>query len=138
MAFIDDLRGWFEHDIRFATWDENVKVDDSDPNRISIQFYTDTNEYQLLVISEGNEHHPYVDIEATVRARKARAGQAAPRARRLLPAGRNPPNLRSWRRILGGIVGLELVRVHRGGAGTNPNDSDPDGVARARAGASDD
>jgi len=116
MAFIDDLKGWFEHDVRFATWDENVKVDDSHPSKIDVRFYTDTNEYQVLITSEGDEHHPYVDIEATVRARKPRAGQAAPRTRRLLPVGRNQPNLRTWRRILGGIVGLELVRVHRGAA----------------------
>lgn len=31
MAFIDDLKGWFKHDIRFATWEQNVKVDDFPP-----------------------------------------------------------------------------------------------------------
>jgi hypothetical protein len=113
MAAIDDLRAWFEHDIRSSTWDENVKVDDSDPSRVDIRFYTETNEYQLIIFTEGDERAPYVNIEGFVRARKPRAGQTSPRVRRLLRTGLNQPNQRTWRRILGTIVGLELVRVHR-------------------------
>lgn len=110
MASTDELKSWFERDLKFAAWDENVKVDDSNPNRTEISFYTDTNEYLLTILSQGDDR-PHID--ATVKSRKPRAGQTAARLRRLLPASRTPLSERAWRRILGSIVGLELVRVHR-------------------------
>jgi hypothetical protein len=129
MAAIDDLKAWFEHDIRFATWDENVKVDDSNPNKIDVRLYTETNEYQFTILTEGDDRGPYINIEAVVRARKPRAGQAASRVRRLLSAGLNRPNLQTWRRILGGIVGLELVRVQHAGGAVPGKDPDQDKVS---------
>jgi hypothetical protein len=111
MASIDQLRAWFERDLRFATWDENIVVDNSEPNKVEIRFYTDTNEYALTLVSEDENDSPLID--AAVRSRKARAGQTTLRTRRLLAAGRNHLNERVWRRILGSIVGLELVCVHR-------------------------
>lgn len=113
MAFLDELRIWFERDLRAASWDENVRIDDADPDRVELRFYTDTNEYTLTITAEGDEV-PFVD--ATVSPRKARAGQDRRRTRRLLAPGRNRLNERAWRRLLGGIVGHELVRVHRRGA----------------------
>jgi hypothetical protein len=111
MASIDQLKAWFERDLRFATWDENIVVDHSDPNKVEIRFYTDTNEYALTLVTGGEDDSPLID--AVVRSRKARAGQTALRTRRLLAAGRNHLTERVWRRLLGSIVGLELVRVQR-------------------------
>ena len=111
MASIEDVKSWFERDIKFATWEENVQVDASDPNRTVVRFYTDTNEYSLIITPREEEELPRVDC--AVRARKSRAGLADPRVRQLW---RNRPhrlNERTWRRVLGAIVGLELVRVHR-------------------------
>jgi hypothetical protein len=111
MASIEDLKSWFERDIKFATWEDNVQVDASDPSRTVIRFYTDTNEYSLIITPRDDGELPRVDC--AVRARKARAGLANPRVRQLW---RNRPhrlNERTWRRVLGAIVGLELVRVHR-------------------------
>lgn len=110
MASIDELRNWFERDLRFASWDENVDVDAADVTRTEVRFFTDTNEYTLTIHAEGDGEPAF---DATVRPRKPRAGQTAVRSRRLLPAGRVRLNERTWRRILAGIVGLELVRVHR-------------------------
>jgi hypothetical protein len=110
MASIEQLKAWFERDLRFATWDENTLVTKTGPNQTEIRFYTDINEYVLTLLAEDDET---ASIDATVRARKSRAGEAASRSRRLLAPGRNHLNERVWRRILGSIVGLELVRVHR-------------------------
>jgi hypothetical protein len=114
MAILDDLKTWFERDIRFATWGENVKVVELEPDKFEVFFYTDTNEYRLTLVTEGDDP-PRLD--ATVRSRKPRAGQTASRVRSLLPARPGQSNERIWRRILGAIVGLELVRVHRQEAG---------------------
>jgi hypothetical protein len=127
MAAIDELKSWFARDLKFATWDENVKVDDSDPNKIEIRFYTDTNEYLLTILPQGADP-PHID--ATAKSRKPRAGQIAPRLRRLLPVGRTPLSARAWRRIVGGIVGLELVRVHRSEAPEKPDERGEENPAR--------
>ena len=111
MALTDQLKAWFERDVRFATWDENVKVDDSDPNSIDVRFYTDNNEYILAVSAAEDGGEPYIDV--TVNARKPRAGQTAVRTRRILPAGRGRLDAGTWRRLIGSVVGLELVRVQR-------------------------
>jgi hypothetical protein len=110
MASKEQLKAWFERDLRFATWDENALVAETGPNKTEIRLYTDTNEYVLTLLAEEDEAP---SIDATVRSRKPRAGETAPRFRRLLAPGRNHLNERVWRRILGSIVGLELVRVHR-------------------------
>ena len=110
MAELDDLKAWFERDIRSATWAENVKVDESQPDKIEVSFYTDTNEYRLAFVTEGDKA-PRLD--ATVRSRKPRAGQTTSRVRPLVAVRPDQSNERIWRRILGAIVGLELVRVHR-------------------------
>jgi hypothetical protein len=114
MAILEDLRTWFERDIRFATWGENVKVVESQPDNFEVLFYTDTNEYRLTLVTEGDDP-PRLD--ATVRSRKPRAGLTTSRVRPLFPARPGQSNERIWRRILGAIVGLELVRVHRQEAG---------------------
>jgi hypothetical protein len=126
MASIDDLRAWFERDLRFATWDENVKVDDSDPNHVDVRFYTDTNEYTVTIFTE-SDGQTYLD--AAVKSRKARAGQTTARVRRLLPVRQSRLNERVWRRVLGGIIGLELVRVHHGAAVAQPDEGDEPGPA---------
>jgi hypothetical protein len=133
MASIDELKSWFERDLKFATWDENVSVDESDPKKFEVKFYTETNEYSLAVLPQGDDS-PHID--ATVKSRKPRAGQASPRVRRLLPVGRTPLNERAWRRILGAIVGLELVRVHRSDPAERPDQRDEENLPRpARVGA---
>ncbi len=109
MAIIDDLKSWFERDIRGATWDDNVKVDDSDPEKIDVRFYTDTNEYILTIFPNG-EDVPLVD--SLVRPRKARAGLNVVPERNLLAGGQIRLTEGAWRRILFRIVGLELVRIH--------------------------
>ena len=111
MASNDNLKTWFERDIKFATWSESVQVDESDPGKTVIRFYTDTNEYQLTLTPQENEAAPR--FECAVRARKARAGLAAPRVRHLWRGRPHRLNERMWRRFLGAVVGLELVRVHR-------------------------
>jgi hypothetical protein len=110
MASIEDLKTWFERDLKFAKWDENVQVETSDEKKICIKFYTDVNEYSLTaeLRDDGN-----VYLSGTASSRKPRAGMTASRVRRLLPAPPKPLNARIWRRLLGAIVGLELVRVHR-------------------------
>ncbi len=110
MAVIDELKALFERDVRFATWDENVKVDDSDPNNIDVRFYTDTNEYMLTISILADGDH---NLDLSVRPRKARAGQAPGKARRILPAAHHRLDARTWRRMIGNIVGLELVRVQK-------------------------
>jgi len=110
MAAIDDLKEWFELDLRAASWDRNVTVDDSDPANIDIRFYTDVNEYQLTI----TEDHDGAFIEATAISRKARAGQSEARSRHLpLSVGRTPFNQRAWRRLLNAVVTNELVRIQR-------------------------
>ena len=110
MASIDDLEAWFERDIKFATWAESVRIDEADPGKLEIRLYTDTNEY-LLTVTRQDEELPRIDC--VVRARKARAGLPNPRVRALLRGPNLRLNERVWRRILGAIVGMELVRVHR-------------------------
>jgi hypothetical protein len=110
MASIDRLRAWFERDLRFATWDENVLVNDPRSGKIEIRLYTDTNEYTLVLVDKGDDTS---SIDATVRSRKPRAGQQTARVRHLFAEGRYLLNEQTWRRILGCIVGLELVRVQR-------------------------
>jgi hypothetical protein len=109
MAAVDKFKAWFERDIRGATWDDNVVVDETDPEKAVVIFYTDTNEYTFM-ISFASPDVP--QIEATVKPRKARAGQSVPRERNLF-AGRLRMNERVWLRIMGTIVGLELVRIQR-------------------------
>jgi hypothetical protein len=110
MASIDQLKAWFERDLRFATWGENVLVADCGAGKTEIRFYTDTNEYALILLDEAGGAP---SIDATVRSRKPRAGLGTSRMRRLFAGGRYRLSERAWRRILGSIVGLELVRVHR-------------------------
>jgi hypothetical protein len=110
MASIDDLRTWFERDIKFATWAESVQVDETGAGTLEIRLYTDTNEY-LLTVTPVDGGAPHIDC--VVRARKARAGLLSPRARALLRGSNLRLNERVWSRILGAIVGMELVRVHR-------------------------
>jgi hypothetical protein len=110
MAAIDDLKTWFDRDIKFATWAENVRVDDSDPGQLEVRFYTDTNEYVLTITPLETETFR---VECVARARKPRAGLSAPRTRPLLRGPRHRLNERVWHRILAAIVGMELVRVHR-------------------------
>ncbi|HEV2300805.1 MAG TPA: hypothetical protein VGR91_04475 [Stellaceae bacterium] len=112
MATIEDLKGWFERDLKSASWDENVEFDDSDPNDVTIRLYTQTNEYTLRVVPR-EEGIPR--LNCTVRSRKPRAGLPAAPPRQLLrnPQFPNRLNERTWRRLLGAIIGFELVRVHR-------------------------
>jgi hypothetical protein len=110
MASIDQLKAWFERDLRFATWDENVLVEHTGTGATEIRLYTDTNEYALILVDDGAGA---LLADAMVRSRKPRAGLQDARMRRLLAEGRHQLNERVWRRILGCIVGLELVRVHR-------------------------
>lgn len=110
MASIDDLKSWFERDIKLATWAENVRFDAVDTGKLEIHLYTNTNEY-ILTVTGQNEEMPAV--ECAVQARKARAGLPSPRVRRLLRGRNHRLNERVWHRILGAIVGTELVRVHR-------------------------
>jgi len=112
MATVEELKGWFERDLKSASWDENVEFDDSDPNNVTIRLYTQTNEYTLKVVPR-DEGIPR--LNCTVRSRKPRAGLPAAAARPLLrnPQLPNRLNERTWRRLLGAIVGFELVRVHR-------------------------
>lgn len=118
MAAVDLLKGWFERDLKFATWDANVRIDDDDPNRIDVHFYTDINEYTLTLTPVGGDQ---AFVDATVTSRKARAGESMARRRRLLPPGRTRLSERLWRTLLSMIVGLELVRVQRRAA---PADAD--------------
>jgi hypothetical protein len=106
MAAIDDLKEWFEVELRGASWDRNVQVDDSDPANIDVRFYTDVNEYNLT-ITEGADG---AVMDAWVTARKARAGQPEARSRHL---SRTPLNQRTWRRLLSAVVSTELVRIQR-------------------------
>jgi hypothetical protein len=132
MAAIDVIKGWFERDLRFATWDANVCVDDRDPNKMDVHFYTDTNQYTLTIIPAGADR---VFVDAIVTSRKARPGQSVARRRRLLPSGRTRLTERLWHNILGTIVGLELVRVQRRAATAEQDDPEESVVGRARAGA---
>jgi hypothetical protein len=111
MAVIEELKALFERDIRFATWDDNVQVDSPDSNSTNVRFYTDNNEYILTFSVVPPEEEPYLSV--TVRARKPRAGQAVARARAVLPPGHDRLNARTWRRLIGIILGLELVRIQR-------------------------
>jgi hypothetical protein len=110
MASIDDLKAWFQRDLRFATWSENVQVNDATEKKLSIKFYTDVNEYMVNaeLRDDGN-----VYIIGLAKSRKPRAGHAVSRVRHLLPEPAKELNPRIWRRLLGAVVGLELVRVHR-------------------------
>src|SRR5262245_52932502 len=110
MATIDDLKTWFERDIKFATWEENVQVENSDPAKLELRLYTDTNEY-LITITPQEEDSPRIDCSA--KSRKSRPGINSPRVRQVLGGRPRRLNERVWRRILGAIVGVELVRVHR-------------------------
>ncbi|HVH76260.1 MAG TPA: hypothetical protein VM755_15205 [Stellaceae bacterium] len=112
MATVEELKGWFERDLKSAGWDENVEFDDSDPNNVTIRLYTQTNEYTLKVVPR-DEGIPR--LNCTVKSRKPRAGLPAAAPRPLLrnPQFPNRLNERTWRRLLGAIVGFELVRVHR-------------------------
>ncbi len=121
MAAIDVLKGLFERDLKHAAWGRDVKVDDSDPKRIDVRFYTETNEYSLVLVPETEDR---ILIEATVRSRKARAGEATQKSRRLLRGNSIRLSDRVWRRFLGGIVGLELVRVHRRGKAEETDEPD--------------
>jgi hypothetical protein len=108
MAAIDDLQAWFEADLKLANWEKNVKVSGFDPNVIDVRLYTDVNEYVLTITEESDGSY----IEASVKSRKARAGQDAPRTRHIpLSMGRAPFSQRIWRRLLNSIVAIELVRV---------------------------
>jgi hypothetical protein len=110
MAAIDDLREWFELDLRAASWERNVTVDDSDPANIDVRFYTDVNEYRLTITEDSDGAF----IEAAATSRKARAGQSEARSRHIpLSVGRTPLNQRAWRRLLNAVVANELVRVQR-------------------------
>ena len=112
MATIEELKGWFERDIKSASWDENVEFDESDPGNLTIRIYTQTNEYTLRVVAR---EEGIARLNCTVRSRKPRAGMPAAAPRQLLrnPQFPNRLNERTWRRLLGAIVGFELVRVHR-------------------------
>jgi hypothetical protein len=108
MAAIDDLHAWFEADLKLASWDKNVKISGSDPHAVDVRFYTDVNEYALTITEDSDG--PF--LEASVKSRKARAGQDAPRERHIrLSAGRTPFSQRTWRKLLNTIVAIELVRV---------------------------
>ncbi len=124
MATIEDLKGWFARDLKFAQWDQNVQADNSDPSETVFRFYTATNEYALK-ISPRAEGLPRLSCVA--RARKPRAGLPAAQPRQLLrnPQFPNRLNERTWRRLLAAIVGYELVRVHRAGKTAKPGEPEP-------------
>ncbi len=110
MASIDDLETWFERDIKFATWAENVRIDEADPGKLEIRLYTDTNEYLLTVTPTGRGIASH-RLRGTGKEGESRAAEPAGAS---VAAGPNLRlNERVWRRILGAIVGMELVRVHR-------------------------
>jgi len=111
MALIDEVKALFENDVKFGDWSENAKVDDANPNKIEIRFYTDSNEYVLTVSTAEDNREPVAD--AIVNARKPRAGETAVRSRRIWPAGQRRLNMRTWHRLMASIFGLELVRVQR-------------------------
>jgi hypothetical protein len=110
MASLDDLKAWFERDVQFASWNNNVRVDQADPRTWLVRFYTDTNEYCLRITERDDGTGR---INGTVRSRKPRAGLSGSRARPLLPEAPLRLNEWTWRRTLAAIVGAELVRVHR-------------------------
>ena len=110
MAAIDNLKTWFQRDVKFAVWDENVVVDETDPAKTVVRFYTDTNEYVMTILPQGEETPKF---ECVARSRKTRAGQEAPRTRPLWRGQPRRLNERMWRRLQGAMLGLELVRVHR-------------------------
>jgi hypothetical protein len=130
MAVIDELKALFERDVRFATWDENVKVDESDPNNIDVRFYTDTNEYMLTISILADGDH---NLDLSVRPRKARAGQAPGKPRRILPTAHHRLDARTWRRMIGNIVGLELVRVQKRDPMDPANETQKEPLAGAAA-----
>ncbi len=109
MASIKDLKAWFDRDLKFAKWDESILVENSKEEEIAVRFYTNVNEY-MLEAQQREDGHVYVS--GTARSRKPRAGMTTSRVRQLLPTPR-PLNAHVWRRILGAILGLELVRLHR-------------------------
>ena len=111
MALIDDVKTLFENDVKFADWEENVKIDDSNPNKVEVRFYTDSNEYVLTVSTAEDNQEPIID--AIVNARKPRAGEETGRSRRIWPAGQRRLNTRTWHRLVASIFGLELVRVQQ-------------------------
>ena len=130
MAGIDDLREWFEHDLRAANWERNIAVDDSNPANIDVRFYTDVNEYKLTITEDSDGAF----IEATITARKARAGQSEARSRHIpLSVGRTPLNQRAWRRLLNAVVANELVRIQRQDASEKAEGSGPHRPAQAAA-----
>lgn len=110
MAAIEDLRAWFERDIPFGSWENNVQVEETNPGTWRVRFYTDVNEYCLRL---AEREDGIARVHGTVRSRKPRAGLPNARVRGLLPDAPIRLNERTWRRILAAIVGLELVRVHR-------------------------
>ncbi|HXU21611.1 MAG TPA: hypothetical protein VN788_13590 [Verrucomicrobiae bacterium] len=109
MAAVDQLKLLFDRDLKFARWEENAKIESSDPNNVDVRLFTETNEYQF-VIENGGTGVPQVTV--TVRPRKPRAGQRETRKRHLLTLPQ-PLNEITWRRVLARIVGLELVRVQQ-------------------------
>jgi len=111
MALADELRVWFERDIRFASWDENVLVREFGAERAEVRFYTDTNEYLFTITVVESDQDPVFDAEVT--PRKTRAGQETSRSRSLLPPGKYRLDGRTWRRVMGMILGLEIVRIQR-------------------------
>ncbi len=77
-------------------------------NVIHLRLFTDTNEYKIIAIPKDKDYEGYLGCIAS--SRKPRAGETWTR-------GNDLPDgyfcYETWVRILGGIVGYELVKIHK-------------------------
>lgn len=106
------LKEMFEQSIRFANWARDVQVlkECSDPGfcNMKIRFFTNTHEYNISArYPSDGDLRGYLGCIATTR--KSRAGEDLCRGNDL-PDG--PYCEKTWKMILGAIVGYELVNIH--------------------------
>jgi len=116
MADVKDLMKWFDRDVRYARWGENVEVvenwtrgeGDHEEYYFSIRLYTDINSYRISACTGPQPGRTYLGCIAS--SRKPRAGEDWNRGNDLLDG---PLTEETWHGILADIVGYELVKVHR-------------------------
>jgi hypothetical protein len=106
----DKLKHMFDRDVRYAKWGGDVKIIEHSfsaekGERVKIELYTETNCYSITAIT-GPNRRTYLGCGASTR--KPRSGEDWTR-RNDLPDG--PFNEKTWRNILGAIVGYELVKI---------------------------
>jgi len=116
MVSVNDVQKWFE-ELRYANWKDNVDVKEDSangclgqPSKFSLRFnvYTDNNKYRISAQYDASKNLSYLGCIAE--SRKPRAGEENCRGNDL-PDGKL--NKETWNRILGAIVGYELVKVHK-------------------------